>query len=195
MKKIELFFWGILTALGALLVEVLIAFGLAAYQHKGATLDFEFFNGSLALLVVFVLIEELFKYLIIAKKIEALSLGRSFIFNSLFIGAGFALTEIGLIVLQSGGFANEPSALGRIAIVHIATAGIMGYSLALGNPKRVSTAFKALLVPSILHLAYNLLAFKGNDFGYVDQLVVFLLTLLVFSNIANIIRLPKKLAS
>lgn len=195
MKKIELFFWGILAALGALLVEVLIAFGLAAYQHQGATLDFEFFNGSLALLVIFVLIEELFKYFIIAKKIEALSLGRSFIFNSLLMGAGFALTEIGLIVLQSGGLTSDYSALGRIAVVHIATAGIMGYSFALGNPKRVSTAFRALLIPSVLHLAYNLLAFKGDNFAYTDQLVVFLLALLVFSNIANLIRLPKKLAS
>lgn len=195
MKQIELFFWGIIAALGALLVEILFSFSMTAYANPDNILDFNLFNSSLLLVVSFVLVEEMFKYLIIVKKVELFSLERSYIFNSLIVGLGFATTELTLIALQNNGSLENFFSLGRVAIVHISTAGIMGYLVALGNPNRLKTFFWAITLSSILHLAYNLLILNQDKLAFSEQVINTLVLLLIYLNISNIIRLPKKLAS
>ena len=70
MRQIESFFWGIIAALGALFIELLVFIGFSAIQNSGIRLSF----SQLFLLPGFVIaaafIEESFKYLIIAKRID-----------------------------------------------------------------------------------------------------------------------------
>lgn len=195
MKQLELFFWGIIAALGALFVELFLMFATAFYRSPSGALNLEFSANTLPIMIIFVLVEEAFKYLIIAKKIEPLSLEYSFIFNSLLMGTGFATMEMALIAYQDQTVFGNPYGLLKIAIVHVATAGIMGYLTAIRGPRRAAAFCLSLLTAASLHLVYNLLAFNEQDFAFADQAIAALLILLVLINVLNLFKLPKKLAS
>ena len=192
MKQIELFFWGIVAAVGALFAEIIFSFISTIFENPQNFLSFQFATSSVLIVIVFVLIEEIFKYLIITKKVEPFSLEYSFFFNALLVGFGFALMEIALTIFQNKELLNDPFSLLQLGIVHMTTAGIMGYIAAIRKPHKFTTFFSSIFWASLVHLSYNLLKLNLNKFSYQDQIVAFLLLVMIFINIANLIRLPKK---
>ncbi len=169
MRQLESFFWGIIAALGALFVELLIFIGLSTYNSSMSNVSF----SQLFLLPGFVIVaaatEEMFKYLIIAKRVDLYSLEKSYIVNALFVGLGFAATEFWL--LASSGALPSRQILGELAILHLGTAGIIGYLVATKNPKRVSTFLYTISLVTFFHASYNFLIQKRE---YAQNYLIFL---------------------
>jgi len=205
MKQIESLFLGILAALGALVSQsfILLIIGffirkseISAYGQK--TIGFSDTN-MLPLLVVIpiaVLVEEIFKYVIIVKRVDLISYGRSLLFNSLLVGLGFAGLEAFLIY---SGFGNRIiSSMNvqnviEIISIHIFTAGIIGYYVATRNPKKIATFFEAVFIAFLIHLTYNVLALYRGPF--LNPFIFALLAVLFIINFSNFISINKKLAS
>jgi hypothetical protein len=79
MKYLESFFWGILAALGALLIELIILNVIQLSTFPKNSLDINLFFSSLSFIVIAALAEEIFKYLVIVKKIGDFFIARSII--------------------------------------------------------------------------------------------------------------------
>jgi hypothetical protein len=185
MWQIESFFWGIIAALGALVVE--LVFFLAVSQDS--TLSFHQFFLVPQFIIVAALLEETFKYIVISERIEMFSLRRSYIINSFLVGLGFFGTELALISNVGTLPAWQP--LAGIAMVHIGTAGLIGYLVAVKNPKKITTFLSAVAFAAFFHVLYNLLTLKSDQLGNYPVLLV--LMALVFINIANFFRINRSL--
>jgi hypothetical protein len=191
MRQIESFFWGIIAALGALVVQLVVYIGFTFYANGTAiNVSFSQLFAIPAFIIIGVFIEESFKYLIVSKKIETFSQDRSYLTNSIFLGLGFFITELGLIFLSTTTFQFD--VLREIAIIHIGSAGLIGYIVAMKNPKKISTFLYAVLVTSFFHGAYNLLIIQRT---FVTNYAIFiLLTILVLLNIFNLLFINRRLA-
>lgn len=157
MKILQSFSLGILAAIAALIAQ---QFAIVLWQlFFGATYDISW-SQNLALsmsafLPIAVLIEEVMKYIVISQRIEYYTYGRSVMLHAILMGLGFALTEIALIAFNVG-FINllQPEILG-IILVHITTAGLIGYSVALYPRHTISRIFIILFGTSLIHSLYN----------------------------------------
>jgi hypothetical protein len=192
MKQIESLFLGIIAALGALVIELFVfaVFGTASLDKNIIAENVSSLNY---LLVVTVFIEEIFKYLIIIKRIEYFSIGRALILNSLLVGLGFSGVETALIYLGSAGGTIPYQSLIEIISIHIFTAGIIGYFIATRNPKKISTFAIAVVLAAFFHLSYNILALYRND--WISISIPIFLGMLLAISIFNLIVVNRKLAS
>ncbi|MCX6765503.1 MAG: PrsW family glutamic-type intramembrane protease [Candidatus Moranbacteria bacterium] len=193
MRYLESFFWGIIAALGALALEFIIANVFLLFpSNKNITL--ELFISSFAFVIISAGVEETLKYIVIAKRIEELFWNRPLLLISFLVGLSFSLVEIALIGWQIGAeWKMHYRYLVEIILLHTSTAGLMGYFIATGNPKRSGTIIKAFGLAAIAHLVFNILAFYRSYFF--DYLIFLLLLFLVAVNVFNVLRIPKKLAS
>ena len=190
MKQIESFFWGIIAALGALVVELIVFMLFSASSNQIANLSFSQLFSIPQFVIAMVLVEEILKYTVISTRIDILSMRRSYLANSLLVGLGFFSIELGLILIT--GAVPQISILGEIALVHIGTAGLIGYIVATKNPKKISTFIHAKLLTIFFHGAYNLLIIKRT---FILNYAVFaLLVVLIFINLINLARINRKLA-
>ena len=190
MRQLESFFWGIIAALGALLVQLVFFIGLTASSATSVETSF----SQLFILPHFIIlaasIEEMLKYLVISKRVELYSLEKSYIVNSLFVGFGFIATEAWL--LMNAGTLPSNQILAELAIVHLGTAGIIGYLVATKNPKKISTFLYTIFIVTLFHASYNfLIQHRGH---YQNYIIFFLLALLVSINLLNLLRISHKLA-
>jgi len=190
MTQIESIFWGIIAALGALVIELVFFIGSSIYINPTMEISFSQFFIIPQFLVVAVCIEEIFKYIVISKRIERLSLEKSCIINSLFVGLGFFGVEMALILMSK----NLPGiqSLIEIAIVHIGTSGLIGYFVATKNPKKITTFLLAIVFAIVFHASYNLMVLKRE---FIQNYFIFtILGLLILFNIANFFSISRKLA-
>lgn len=190
MRQLESLFWGIIAALGALAIQLMLFIAISLYTNPGGPFSLNQFLIMPAFIIGAALTEELLKYLIIAKRIDDISLEMTYILNSMLVGLGFFAIELLLIYFNSA--LPSTQVLAQLAIVHIGTAGLMGYFIAVGNPKKISTFLKALIWALAFHAGYNLLQLKPTAISNVATLA--LLLLLILANIGNIFRLRRKLA-
>jgi hypothetical protein len=192
MKQIESLFLGIIAALGALVIELFVfaVFETTSLDKNIIAQDVSSLNY---LLVIAVLVEEVLKYLIILKRIESFSIGRLLILNSFLVGLGFAGVESGLIYLRSAGGLVPYQSLTEIILVHVFTAGIIGYFIATRNPKSIATFAKAILAAVFIHLSYNILALYRND--WINIIILVFLGGLAVINILNLAIIERRLAS
>jgi hypothetical protein len=190
MRQFESFFWGIIAALGALFVQLMIFIGFMTFNNPAANTSFSALYLLPQFIILSALIEESFKYLIIAKRIELYSLEKSYVVNSLLVGLGFAATELWL--LSSQATLPSPQILSELAIIHIGTAGLIGYLVATKNPKKFSTFLGAITLVTFFHAGYNFLIQKrGLAENY---LILALLGFLIAINLINLLRISRKLA-
>lgn len=157
MKYLEVIFWGIIAALGALVLEFLIMSAIGGSALGGV---FQIsLPASLSFAVIAAGAEETLKYLVIAKRIKMLFEKKFLILASLLAGLGFAIAETFLIYEKIGVEWQKfyPNIAGTI-LLHILTAGIIGYFAAAGDVKNWKTPVKALGMAFIIHLAFNLSA-------------------------------------
>ena len=190
MAQVESIFWGIIAALGALVIELVFFIGSSIYSNPLAEISFSQFFILPQFIIVAVCIEETFKYIVISKRIDMLSLEKSYIINSLFVGLGFFGVEMALIFMSK----NMPATqfLIEIAILHLGTAGLIGYFVATKNPKKITTFLLAIFFTITFHASYNILLLKRESIQ--NYLIFALLGLLVVLNIANFFRIGHKLA-
>ena len=190
MRQLESFFWGIIASLGALIVELIVFIGFSISTDPTANISFSQLFLVPQFIIIGACIEEIFKYIIISKRIEMLSMQRSYIVNSFLVGLGFFSIELGLIL--TNGIALQIRPLSEIAIIHIGTAGLIGYIVATKNPKKVGTFIYAMIFAAFFHSTYNLLILKRTFI--IDYAIFALLAMLILINIVNFIRINNKLA-
>lgn len=197
MRVIESLFLGILAAAGALILEVVAS--IFAYSptlpEKSHIINSigpisAFSRSGILFFAVFAIIEESMKYLMIAKKIEKFSAGKKVMSNSFFLGAGFGLFELFLIYYQRigslPGLKENYLPLAEIFLLHVLTAGIIGYYAIIRNPEKVSTYLFAILTAGFFHFCYNLLASYQNLYIQMATGAFFMMLIIIsFLNYLN----------
>lgn len=173
MRQIESFFLGIIAALGALVVEIVL-FGFQDISRP--------FELGIYSLFGMALVEETLKYLFIAGRIEMFSLYRSLVINSFFLGAGFSLVEI-LLRSQGENFeiksAETLLGISGIAVLQMTTAGIMGRTVSWRNPSKIKTFFVAVSPAFLIHFGYNSAVLYGEKYP-LFFIIIPLLAILLF---------------
>jgi hypothetical protein len=192
MRQLESLFWGAVAAMGALVFEML-AYILLNLKPQAITNDVNAFLALPQILFLAVIIEESFKYLIIAKRIEYLSQEKTYIINSLLVGIGFFAVELAMMHSQGIDLRANLTSLLEILIIHATTAGIIGYRIAVGNPKKLKTFLVTILTVTIIHGGYNFLI--QNRTYFVSYLIVLLLVFLIIQTVINLLRISKQLAA
>lgn len=193
MKQIESFFWGIIAALGAMSIELVLFLGYSFFTDPLGNFSVEKYYSLPLIMLAIAAVEEIFKFMVIAKRIEFLSFERSFVVNASFVGAGFAAAE--LFFIQWYGFFDGSHArnLTEIALLHVATAAFIGYRVAIRNHKKVSIAFITIGGATLMHFIYNFLeTFQGERFPIATMAYV---AILLCASIFNLFRVKSKLAA
>jgi len=180
MILIESFFWGILAALGALVVEIVFYVFVSPFVDPAGAMPFSQFFIIPNFIIVAAFIEEILKYILISKRFSVLSPEKLRFANALLIGLGFFLIELMFILATK--VSPAPQFLIEIAIVHIGTAGLIGGILAIKNARKFATFVYVIAVAVTFHSAYNLLSLKRN--GLNNYLIFFILGLLIVTNLA-----------
>lgn len=190
MRQLESFFWGIIAALGAIVIELIIFIIFSTTMSSASSVSFSQLFIMPQFIILAACIEEIFKYIIIAKKIDTFSFNRTYLLNSFLIGLGFLFIELGLASMSNP--LPNLNILTEIAIIHIGTAGIIGYVVATKNPKKVSTFFQAIIFATFFHAAYNLLILERTS--ALNYKIPTLLAIMVLYNLINLLRINNKLA-
>ena len=149
-EKIKIFFWGILGALGALIIESLIAIIFDSLQSG-------VFLKTSWLMPTGVLIEEMFSLALVGKFFLITRHKASFFSTALFFGLGFSLMEITFNILSSSSFSGNIffSYLGLL-LIHTATAGLFGYYFSKNNSGHFKFSGVLFFLSALLsHLAFN----------------------------------------
>lgn len=150
MQNIKFFFYGIIAAFGAMFVELVIK-NILSVEIILATNFFTIITPSL---ILFALTEELFKFFIINKTTATLEKSLDIFYGSIFIGLGFAIAEISLLIAERASFVqdNYSLALLGILIIHLTTSLLFGY---FSYQKNLSTFIFIVAIATTLHLIYN----------------------------------------
>lgn len=185
MNYIKLFFWGIITAGMALIVQILLTIlsNIDIDLNKLAV-------TSIFFLASFVLIEELLKYLIITRRIIPFAKYKNkIIISSWVAGMGFSMIE--LFILYQNNITLNRLDLTQVALLHIFTFGFLGYRLA--TKKYTHIDLLAIIFVFILHFIYNFSAlYFTNNLSFITKASI--ITILFISNIFALFIVNKKLA-
>lgn len=196
MKQLESIFWGIIAAISALFLEVLISTMVPILSGPEKELATNFSSPISFILIVSILTEETFKYLVIFNRIEKFSYGRMLIINSFWVGLGFSLVELTLIYGKFSVNLNMTFELKEIIgliLIHILTAGIIGYFTAVHKIRKHITFIKAIVAASTIHFFYDALIIWKNEFT--DLLIFSFLAITIALIALSIININKKLAT
>jgi len=183
---------GILSALGAVVAEQLLAVAVSIFFQKEIILDaYKHLNFFLIAAAV---IEEIFKYFAAAHILQKIFNLRKLqlIFASTAVGLFFGLTEIYFILLANGRRIEDFQALGNqtlfslaiVIVLHALTALTIGSLLAAQAPIAKFKLFTVLIPPTLIHLLINFLIIRGG--ASMDWLIVAMLGATFVANIAFI---------
>lgn len=186
MKYFETFFWGIIAALGALFLELVI---FLAYQIiSGQVLSNTYFVATIPMIVLVSFSEELSKVFIISKKIKAIFPPSRIVPGSLIFGCGFFLVELTMMIL------GRELALSNVLenfILHISTAGIIGYSIYNSSSKNPGALVKTFLAVWGIHFFFNWLTVGEASLALFAK--ISMLMLLAGFNVFGIIKTSRYL--
>lgn len=187
MNQLESFFWGIIAALSALIVEIIFYIIILFFMGETTASLSQSFTFP-EFIAVFAFIEEAFKYIVIFKRLRLPSVKKIGLVNVFFIGFGFFLFESVLIVSTK----TLPSLwpLLEIAIVHIGTAILIGGILIIKNTSKIVTNFVYAMAASLFfHIAYNFLSMdRHSTYNYA---VFFILGSLIIVNLGIFLHLKR----
>lgn len=166
--KLKFFFWGILAAAGALLVEVLLSLLFPALVNP--TLEAQLSST----LMVLVLVEEILIFAFTWKMATQTS-QKNLIFPQAFaIGLGFSATEIlQNAVLYPHFSLFLLSVYAGLLLVHTITALIYGYAFTLRGAAFRDT-WLAFFVGAVLHLLFNLAVIYNMSYWIIDGIFLIL---------------------
>lgn len=175
MKFIRPFFFGILAALGALFLELIIGMLVGSPQD----LKNIFSDQITPLLASAVLTEELLKFTFIYRRSwelkvyfqdsnSSVGLEKVVFLNSIFIGLGFSFIELAFIFFSLPSIKDALTlklAISGILIIHTATSAIMGYLLARYESAKYVVIPTILIAAVFIHLFYNsLIIYSARPF-------------------------------
>ncbi len=176
MNNLQSFSLGILAAIGALFLEVLLLnfseplsfIGKEKVAKEFISLDFFFFSA--------ILIEELLKYFLISK---FLLKEKNFVFSSFFLGLGFSLFELILIYWNYKiGIEFEISGIMGVILIHITTSVIIAYSIWKNIGKKLLAFLGGFIPAIIIHSLYNIASVVETR--YQNKIIFALLIFLAF---------------
>ncbi len=150
MNKLKAFFYGIISASGATIFQQIVAIVLGLEIIDTSRLT--------PLLIFLAISEEIFKFIFIYRLCLDEKGQKNIFWDSLFVGFGFSLLEL---TFKIWGEAENAIDFLRfdylgIMLIHILTAGIIGFFLARKWPILMKISV-GLGIALILHLAYNAL--------------------------------------
>ncbi len=157
-KLIKPIFLGMIAAGGALVFELLF---LNFFPENNFS-ETAFSPDIIIFLIIAAGAEEFFKLLVIYKGMFSQKNNREFLYSSLLLGLGFALSEIAF----SGYFSISgdpnlyPGILG-IIFIHSFSAGLIGYLLLKTRARTFSALIIILFAATLLHFAYNAAVVAG----------------------------------
>lgn len=186
--RIESFFWGIIAALGALILELAAFVAFSFLEKSHASLSLSDFFISPSSIIVAAIIEEILKLVIISKQIERISAEKDLLLNSFLVGIGFFAVELSLLALNGLPMPQTRYIL-EIAVLHAGTAGLIGYSVAIANNKKIYGFFPIVIFTTLLHASYNYLA--TERFAPQNCLIYAILTIIVILNAIGFFRMSK----
>lgn len=155
--KLKFFFYGIIAALGAMLVELV----LKNILSSEISLDNIFFTIITPSLILFALTEEAFKFAVINKAVSSLKNPGDIFSGALLIGLGFSLTD-SLTEIYLGfsvNFFEQTSyllAILGILIVHLSTSLLFGYFSFKKSLFAKTIPAAVFIFATLLHLLYNI---------------------------------------
>lgn len=190
MKKLESFFWGIIAALGAYVIQFfLVRILLIVNPTEGNSYAGFFSVPAFILFAAFA--EEIFKYLMLLRRIVRISSKKTFLANACLMGIGFFSVELLLILANSA--MTSIQMMVEIAVLHIGTAVLMGYFI-VATKKMPS--FNSIVVPLVsaiaLHFLFNFFVSKESIFS--DYANILMLTVLIVLDLGLFRHLEKLLA-
>ena len=187
MKLFESFFWGFIAALGALILEIISYIIISPFIDPKGLIPFSQFFITPKLIIVTAFIEEFLKFIIIARRFNALAPDKSRLANALAIGLGFFLFE--LILISSTRVNPSPQFLIEIAIIHIGTSGLIGGILTIKNIRKIAAFAYAIILSITLHSTYNILLLDRNNMH--NYFIFLVLGIVVISNLGIFLYLKR----
>ncbi len=152
MRKIELFFLGVIASGGALILLVLTTILLQILQLEN------FQGQEKFLIIVAVVIEELSKFVLLNQKlVREKNLSKNVSLEAISFGLGFSIIEISSIITQSS-LTNEVFyGLFSIITIHASTSLLISLILSKFYQKSIIYRFFLAVIPAMgIHLVYNL---------------------------------------
>ena len=159
MKQVESFFFGIIAALGAIVFQLIFFILFSAFIDPAGNLNFSQFFSIPFFIFITAFIEELFKCLVIFKKIKSASL-KYLLIDVLFITAGFFSIELFLIT-KSGPL--QLKTIFEIGLLHLGTSVLMATIMSTKYTKWLLIA-SSLTLATAFHFLYNYSLSKSNLF-------------------------------
>lgn len=179
MQKIKPFLFGILAALGALIAEFVLSD--TYFIFSGKEIDLNYSEKITVFLFLVVLIEELAKYIMILKLYDGQSLEKQKVSTAIFLGLGFAIVESFFIYLHHN-FSHLYLGIISAIILHIATAGVIGYLIILAKNSNTNSAMKIISIAFGLHTVYNLMVIYNCSYLLIYSCLTIILLFLVAFN-------------
>jgi len=166
-RKFEFLALGFIVALGALLLEN--AFNVLFSINTELDLSQLTFP-----LISYFIIEEFLKLIVLNKKNSATQDGKTAFSNALFLGLGFALTEIFHRYFNANLPSNDLAPLLGFPLIHITTSISIGYCLYKKIP-----LWLTIIPPILMHLLYNFIIIYELD-SFLLLIYLFILCLFIF---------------
>ena len=191
MKYIESIFWGIIAAAGAILVQ-LFAFLIITILNPTAQVTLNLYLTMPLFIIISAFIEELFKFIVISQRIKLYSKGKLNIINALLVGLGFFGLEFAIISNNYSTVGVSFAYVFEIAILHIGTAGLIGYMIEKNKSKNLAKFSATLVIVTIFHFVYNILSSTRSEMTNYGIYVT--LASLILLNFASLLWSQKELA-
>jgi hypothetical protein len=152
MKYAKPFFYGILAALGALVLEEIFSILTFGEYDTGSRI----FTISILMLFLAAATEEILKYAFIRKTYSEIEDKTKIISCSIMLGLGFSSVELLSNLLKNNSLDN----LGNIyfwgvLFLHLITSGFIGFMLLKSERKGIGLAVIILATAIVVHLSYN----------------------------------------
>jgi uncharacterized membrane protein len=148
MRLASFLFWGIMTAAGALVLEIFIP---ADNFHEALpALSLAFLSTPI--------IEEFLKLFILGKSLSLEKTGEHNLAKALAFGTGFFSVELGLNLARSNNTLPILPLMG-VFLIHLATSGLIGYFLSEETDFSYFRFQNLAIINTVIHLSYNLAVF------------------------------------
>ena len=176
-SNIKFFFWGVIAAAGALVLETIISIINPALISP----NFETQLG--VTLVILVLIEEIFKFIFVWKMATQTPEKDHLFFQAFLIGLGFSATEI---ILNFIGYPQFSffflSVYTSLFLVHTVATLVYGYTFTLRGISLKKT-WPAFFIGVIIHLFFNAAVISSVSYWLLDGILLIFAVFLYLKNL------------
>jgi len=188
MRIMNFFFLGLLGASGALFTE-LVASNLY-FIFSGQEIALEYYEKVTFFLLLVILIEETFKFILLQKFYTEKDGG--FFPVMLLSGLGFASIESYFAFLNNGSDLSESFliAAGGAIILHVITYGIIALMIPAAN-SGIFRSLQTIMMASVFHLIYNYMVISNFGYGMIYAYLASAILIIIIVKIWHLSRASK----